>query len=31
MKEQAVKNAHNEEQKASIKDVGDSSCVPGEF
>lgn len=22
MKEQAVKNAHNEEQKASIKDVG---------
>ena len=22
MKEQAVKNAHNEEQKASVKDVG---------
>ena len=32
MKEQAVKNAHNEEQKASVKDVGKTAaCDHGVF
>ena len=31
MKEQAVKNAHNEEQKASIKDVGRQQLRSWEF